>query len=106
MIVLAAIAIVLLALPQVLRKIWKDRERRRLADQFRQFLQNLVHALRIGMGFLPAMEYAAQEGQEPLVAHWRWFIHCLRVGKSRAGSSCSVSSRDFPTRRQWMNHRQ
>lgn len=56
--------------------------REQLAGQFRQSLQNMVFALRAGVGFTQAVDYAAREGQEPLAGYWRWMLQSLQVGKA------------------------
>src|SRR5262249_53854862 len=46
-----------------------------------QALQSMVHALRIGVSFMQALEYTARESADPLGTHWRRLLQSLQVGK-------------------------
>ena len=81
MILLIVIGALGACLPGVLKRWKAERERMLLASQLRQSLQNMVHALRVGVSFLQALDYAAEEGEEPLVSHWRRLLQSVRVGQ-------------------------
>lgn len=81
MILLSALLAVFCFIPAAVKK-WKAKRRRLLlASQLRQSLQNMVHALKVGVSFMQALDYVAQEGEEPLASHWRWLLQAARVGK-------------------------
>ncbi len=67
-------------------KIRDEKKKQKLARQLRQSLQNIVHALRVGTGFMQALEYAAQDGDEPLRGQWLKFLQSVRMGQSIAES--------------------
>jgi tight adherence protein B len=69
------------AIPYVLRRLKAERDRERLANQFRATLQNLVHALRVGVGFQQALDYVAREGEQPLAQEWSRVLQALRLGQ-------------------------
>jgi len=69
------------AAPFLAAKVREDRRRRLLAGQLRQSLQNMIHALRVGVSFPQALVYASQEGEAPLVEAWRWLRQSLEIGK-------------------------
>jgi tight adherence protein B len=81
MILLGMLCILLCLIPGGIRKWKAQRLQRLLASQLRQSLQNMVHALKVGVSFMQALDYVAQEGAEPLVSHWRWLLQAMRVGK-------------------------
>lgn len=81
MILLIAIGALCACLPTVLKRWKAERQRILLASQLRQSLQNMVHALRVGVSFMQALDYAAEEGEEPLVSHWRRLLQSMRVGQ-------------------------
>jgi tight adherence protein B len=93
MILLGVIALLIAASPILLRKIQEERRREQLASQLRQSLQNIVHALRVGVSFIQALEYTSQEGEEPLLSHWRWLLQSMRVGKPLADALRELSDR-------------
>jgi len=81
MILLIVIGLFGACLPAFLKKWKAERQRTLLASQLRQSMQNMVHALRVGVSFMQALDYAAQEGEEPLVSHWRRLLQSIRVGR-------------------------
>lgn len=81
MILLAAAGFWLAMAPWLARRIRRERRRGRLASQLRQALQQLAHALRVGVGLMQALEYVAKDAEEPLGPHWRWLLQAARVGK-------------------------
>ncbi len=74
MILIAALISLLACVPWLWRRMKEERHRRLLATQLRQSLQSMVHALRIGVGFTQALEYAARETEDPLGSQWRWLL--------------------------------
>jgi len=79
--------------PAMIKK-WKAQRRQALlASQLRQVLQNMVHALRVGVSFMQALDYAAEEGDEPLVTHWRWLLQSVRVGRPLVDALRELSER-------------
>ena len=81
MILLGIFIILACFIPGSIQKWKATRRRLLLASQLRQSLQNMVHALKVGVSFSQALDYIAQEGAEPLVSEWRWLLQSLRVGK-------------------------
>jgi tight adherence protein B len=93
MIILVALAGIASVIPFLVRKIRAERRRTLLASQLRQALQNMVHALRIGVGFQQALEYVAQEGDMPLAAEWRRLLQSVGVGASWSEALSEVAVR-------------
>ena len=84
-----------------LKAMKEQRAREKAAAQFRVSLQNMVHALRAGVGLTQAVDYAAREGQEPVAGHWRWMLQALQVGKSMSDTLEELTQR-LPLREaQW-----
>jgi tight adherence protein B len=75
-----AIALVSMA-PYFFKKWQAEKARQRLAAQFRAALQNMVHALRVGVGFQQALDYAAREGEAPLCDEWKHVMQAIRLGQ-------------------------
>ena len=86
MIILAVLGLMALGIPVVVQKVRAQRRRLLLASQLRQALQNMVHALRIGVGFQQALAYVAAEGEMPLGAEWRRLLQAISVGSPWSGS--------------------
>jgi tight adherence protein B len=93
MILLIAIGVLGACIPGAIKKWKAQRQRTLLASQLRQSLQNMVHALRVGVSFMQALDYAAQEGEEPLVSHWRRLLQSIRIGKPLADALRELSER-------------
>jgi len=80
--ILIALALVLSAfLPLLVRAIQKEKARERQSTQFRTSLQNITHALRVGVGLSQALDYTAKEGAEPLASEWRRVQQAVRIGE-------------------------
>jgi len=93
MIILIAFGVIVLFIPTLVRKIRDQRRRLLLASQLRQSLQNMVHALQIGVGFQQALERSAQEGEMPLAAEWRRLLQTVRLGSSWTDGLAELSKR-------------
>ena len=93
MIILIALVIIALFIPVLVRKLRDQRRRLLLASQLRQSLQNMVHALKIGVGFQQALERTAEEGEMPLAAEWRRLLQTVRLGASWSDSLAELSKR-------------
>jgi len=93
MIILIVIGVLCACLPVVVKKWKAQRQRTLLASQLREALQNMVHALRVGVSFMQALDYAAQEGEEPLVSHWRWLLQSIRIGRPLVDALEELSER-------------
>jgi len=93
MILLLAIGVGAAFVPVALKKWKAERQRALLSSQLRQSLQNMVHALRVGVSFMQALDYAAAEGEEPFVLHWRWLLQSIRVGKPLGDALRELSDR-------------
>lgn len=97
MIVLVALGVIMLFIPVLVRKVRDQTRRQLLASQLRQALQNMVHALRIGVGFQQALEYVAEEGDLPLGAEWRRLLQSIRLGASWTEALAMLAERiDIP----------
>ncbi len=60
---------------------WKyQRHQELLAAQLRRSLQGLAHGMRVGVSFLQALSYVAQEGEEPLASEWRRLLQTVNLG--------------------------
>lgn len=81
MILIALVVLLAAAVPFLLKKLQAERHRERLAHQFRSSLRNIVHALRVGVGFNQAIDYAAKEGDEPLLSEWQAVTQAVRIGQ-------------------------
>lgn len=81
------------ALPYFLRQWKAERDRLRLASQFRASLQNLVHALRVGVALQQALEYAAREGEAPLAQEWGRVLQATRLGQPLSEALTSFRDR-------------
>ena len=84
MILIIFFALLGFAVPPLLRVWQKERARLKISRQFRASLQNLCHALRVGVGLSQALEYAAKEGEEPLAGEWRRLLQAVQWGESWA----------------------
>jgi tight adherence protein B len=93
MILLAIMGLFIALIPVVVRKFREERRRLLLASQLRQSLQNMVHALRVGTGFLQSVDYAAREGQPPLAAEWERLLQAVNVGQSLSTALDELSHR-------------
>lgn len=82
MIILAAGALLASGIPWLVRKIRAERRRWLLAEQLRHSLQNMVHALRVGVGFQQALAHVAEESEPPLALEWRRLLQSVHVGAS------------------------
>src|SRR5437016_13242921 len=97
MIILAALCVIALFIPVLVRKIREQRRRILLASQLRQALENMVHALRIGVSFQQALEYTAHEGEMPLAAEWRRLLQSVKLGTSWSAALTELGKRvDIP----------
>jgi tight adherence protein B len=101
MIILIALGGIALFVPPLVRKIRDQRRRILLANQLRQALQNMVHALRIGVGFQQALERAADEGEMPMGAEWRRLLQSVRLGAPWSEALCEFSKRVDIPEMQW-----
>jgi tight adherence protein B len=81
MILVLFIALLAAGSPILIKNISAERHRQRMATQFRAALQNIVHALRVGVSFNQALAYTAREGAEPLVGEWNHVLQALRLGQ-------------------------
>lgn len=81
MILIFVIALLLALVPFHWHRWQAERCRQLLASQLRQSLQNMTHALRVGVGFMQALEYASKEGAEPLAGEWRRTLQAVRLGE-------------------------
>jgi tight adherence protein B len=93
MILLGVIGLLLACIPVFAKRIARERQRQLSASQLRQSLQNIVHAMRVGVGFTQALEYAAKEGAEPLAGEWRRMLQTIRLGKSMSEALEELSLR-------------
>ncbi|HVO33453.1 MAG TPA: type II secretion system F family protein [Elusimicrobiota bacterium] len=82
MILTAAFLLVVVLFGAHQRNRRQEAARNRLAGQLRESLQNIVHSLRAGAGFMHALDYAAREAEEPLAAEWRRLLQAASVGQS------------------------
>ena len=82
MIIIVALGGISLFAPLLLRKRRQQIRRLLLASQLRQAIQSMVHALRIGISFQQALEYAAREGEQPLATEWRRVLQSVKLGES------------------------
>jgi tight adherence protein B len=80
MIIIVTFGIMAVCIPFLVKKVREGKQRLLLASQLRQALQNMVHALHIGVGFQQALEYVAQEAEMPLGAEWRRLLQSVRLG--------------------------
>jgi tight adherence protein B len=97
MIIFAALGVIALFIPMIIKKMNDQKRRMLLANQLRQALQNMVHALRIGVGFQQALEYVAQEAEMPLGAEWRRLLQSVRLGASWTEALAELGRRvDIP----------
>jgi tight adherence protein B len=101
MIILMALGGIAAFIPFLIRKIQAQRKRLLLASQLRQALQNMVHALRIGVGFQQALEYVAQEGEMPLAAEWRRCLQSVNLGASWMESLSELARRVNISEMEW-----
>ena len=101
MILLAIASLFVALLPIGVRRFRAERRRLLLASQLRQSLQNMVHALRVGTGFLQSVDYAAREGQDPLAAEWKRLLQAVNVGQSLAAALDELSSRVLLKEMNW-----
>jgi tight adherence protein B len=83
-ILLGVIGAILASLPVFIKRLKQERRRELSVSQLRQSLQNIVHAMRVGVGFTQALEYASKEGAEPLAGEWRRMLQSVRLGQSMA----------------------
>ncbi len=80
MIILAALGMISLLIPSLLKKMRTEQRRLLLASQLHQALENMVHALRTGLGLQQALEAAAREGDQPLAGEWQSLLKSVRLG--------------------------
>ena len=79
--ILIILGFILLGLaPYGIQRLRAEKNRQVLAAQFRFSLQNLVHALRVGVGFQQALDYVARESEAPLNQDWKRVLQALRLG--------------------------
>jgi tight adherence protein B len=93
LILLIVMGILAAFVPILLKRLGRERRQNQSAAQLRQSLQNIVHAMRVGVGFAQALEYAAKEGAEPLAGEWRRALQAVRLGQSMAEALDEVSLR-------------
>ena len=93
MIIIGVLGGIALFIPGIIQKFVAQRRRLLLASQLRQALQNMVHALRIGVSFQQALDYVALEAEMPLGAEWRRLTGSVRVGASWAEALTELSGR-------------
>lgn len=97
MIILAALVGLVSFIPALVRKIRDQRRRLLLSSQLRQALQNMVHALRIGVGFQQSLEYVAEEGDLPLALEWRRILQSVQLGAPWSEALSTLAKRvDIP----------
>jgi tight adherence protein B len=97
MIILAALGALALFIPSLIRKVRDQRRRLLLSSQLRQALQNMVHALRIGVGFQQSLEYVAEEGDLPLALEWRRLLQSVQLGAPWSEALATLAKRvDIP----------
>ena len=82
MIIVFTLGMLLTGLPFFLKTLRRQRTNRLLALQLRQSLHYMVHGLQVGMGFLQALNRAAQEGEDPLAKEWKTLIQSVQMGTS------------------------
>jgi len=100
--ILIFLALAILSLAPYALKQWKqERERLRLAAQFRAALQNLVHALRVGVGLQQALDYVAREGEAPLSQEWQRVLQAVRLGQPLAEALDAFRERVALREAQW-----
>jgi tight adherence protein B len=93
MILSAVLLGLIAALPWAVNHLRAERARQRVAAQLRQSLQNIVHALRVGIGFMQALEYAAKEGDPPLADEWRRTLQSVRLGHALSEAMVDLETR-------------
>jgi len=93
MILLVVIGALVACLPVFVKRLRHERRRELMVSQLRQSLQNIVHAMRVGVGFTQALEYAAKEGAEPLADEWRRMLQSVRIGQSMSVALDELSVR-------------
>ncbi len=93
MIIFIALGVISSFSPLLVLKIREEKRRTLLASQLRQALQNMVHAVRIGVGFQQALEYVAQEGEMPMAGEWRRCLQSVNLGSSWAESLSELARR-------------
>jgi len=97
MIIVVALGAIALTIPMLIRKVRIQKRRILLANQLRQSLQNMVHAMRIGVSFQQALEYVAKEGEMPLAAEWRRLLQTVNLGVSWSGALSELTKQvDIP----------
>ncbi len=80
MIIFFTLGLIALFIPAFVRKVRQGKRRILLASQLRQALQNMVHALRIGVAFQQAIAYVARDAEMPLAAEWRRLLQSVGLG--------------------------
>jgi tight adherence protein B len=93
MILVLTLLVLVAGSPLLIKKMKAERHRQLLASQLRQSLQNIVHALRVGVGFMQALEYAAKEGALPLAAELQRMLQAVRLGQSLSEAMETLSQR-------------
>src|SRR5262245_38383200 len=101
MILMAVFGVLMAMVPFWLDKLKAERRRLLLAGQLRQSLQNIVHALRVGVGFLQALEYAAREAEEPIAAEWQRLLQSVKVGQPMSAALNESARRVFLKEMGW-----
>ena len=97
MIILAALGLIALFIPPLVQKSREGKRRVLLASQLRAALQNMVHALRIGVGFQQALAYVAEDGEMPLGVEWRRLLQSVNLGAPWSEALSELANRvDIP----------
>lgn len=81
MILVLTVAGLLAGVPLGVKRWRAERHRLLLARQLRQAVTGMVQALRAGVSFPVALQYAAREGAEPLASVWKGCAAELAVGR-------------------------
>jgi tight adherence protein B len=77
----------------IVRQYQMEKRRALMAAQFRASLRNIVHALRVGIGFGQALDYTAKESDFPISSEWQTLVQSLRVGQPLPQALRAFSSR-------------
>ena len=101
MILLGVIFGIFCGIPLLVRQLRHERQRALLASQLRQSLQNIVHALRVGVGFTQALDYAGKEGAMPLAGEWQRVLQSVRLGTSLSEAMEELARRNPIKEMKW-----
>jgi len=101
MILLGVIFGIFCGIPLLVRQLRHERQRALLASQLRQSLQNIVHALRVGVGFMQALDYAGKEGAMPLAGEWQRVLQSVRLGTSLSEAMEELARRNPIKEMKW-----